>query len=559
MLTEDEPLTRPTEGPPDDELACFLQDSVGDDISAATRHLLYNRFGSPPDGCEMPFDGPRPIVLAASATADDPPPNVRVNDPGEDTAAGNQTTQKRPTLVVDGLNVLVAFNDSTLPSTFSGIARSNDGGRTFVDGGRLDGGPRGNPVLAADGAGNIYYSAVGGPSGTLTFIAVSRSTDGGATFGAPVDASPTATRPDRAQLEAWLTAEKASAGGTLYLAWTDYIVDATDPAKILFARSTDQGATWSTPLVLSTVGVTFGSGSPGKVVSAVAPDGTIYVTWVDQDVNEIRIARSDDAGLSFLNPVAGGGPVQAIHPFFEVAPDGPGPIVVILADTRADLAVGGDGTVYVVYPARASSADVGDVFLVRSTDRGRTWSTPLRINDDATTNNQWMPCVAVAANGVVGVMFYDRRNDPANVDTDVYLAQSVNGGLSFLPNRRITDVSFPPSRPDLTDPNPLSFFFYADYNRMVAQGNDFYMVWADNRDKVGSRSDPDIYFARQDACQLHRDGVAAVEDRIAFLEDALASGEILKRDEPAIRRLIQRLVVQRQREETALARCRGDI
>jgi hypothetical protein len=557
MLTEDETFVRPTERPPADELARFLRDPAGDVVSAATRDLLCNRFGFPPDGGEIFPDHHRTILLLATAIADDPPPNVRVNDLGEDATAGDRTTQKRPTLVVDGLNVLVAFFDTTLLSTFSGIARSTDGGMTFVDGGGLAGGPRGNPVLAADGAGNVYYSAYGGPPGIPDFIAVSRSIDGGATFGAPVD---TLSGPllGNFHLQSWLTADKAS--GNLYVTWI--VDDAITPPgglyRVVFARSTDQGATWSAPLVVSQFDRMFGL---GHVLSAVAPDGTLYVAWFDTFASEIRIARSDDAGLSFLNPVAGEGTVQAIRPFNEAvpAPSGIPNEVIILADTRIDLAVGGDGTVYIVYPARASFADVGDVFLVRSTDQGRTWSAPLRVNDDATTNNQWMPCVAVAANGVVGVMFYDRRNDPANLDTDVYLAQSFDGGLSFLPNRRITDVSFPISRNDLTDPNPFDLIlFYEDYNRMVARGNEFYMVWADSRDTVGGRPDPNIYFARQDACQLYRDGVAALDERITFLEDALASGQILKRDEPAIRRLIQRLILQRQREETALARCRGD-
>ncbi len=93
----------------------------------------------------------------------------------------------------------------------------------------------------------------------------------------------------------------------------------------------------------------------------------------------------------------------------------------------------------------------------------------------------------------------------------------------------------------------------------MAQGNAFYMVWADSRDTVGGRPDPDIFFARQDACQLYRDGVAAFDEQIAFLEDALASGEILVQDWPAIRRLIQRLMRQRQAEADALARCRGEM
>ena len=553
MSHEDRPTTHPTEIPPANELAQFLRDAAGDDLSTATRHLLCNRFGLSPNGGAVPHDRLRLIALSATATADDPPPNIRVNDPGEDTAAGDRTTQNRPTLVVNGLSVLVAFNDSTLPSTFAGLARSTDGGTTFVDTGELAGSQRGNPVLATDGAGNVYYSTMVDMDGFYhPAIAVARSTDGGTTFGAPVVVSTTATLADHNATNEWLIADRGS--GNLYLTWTDFVVvtSGSESGQILFARSLDKGATWSAPLALSRLW-------PGEgfdqAVPAVAPDGTLYVTWVDIEAREILVARSDDAGVSFLNPTVDGGPVQTIQIFMQGEPDN-----LVHSISRTDIAVDGDGTVYIVYAATDPTkpqGDLADVFLVRSTDRGRTWSVPLQINDDATTNNQWMPCVAVADNGVIGVMFYDRRNDPANLDTDVYLAQSVDGGSSFLPNRRITNVSFPPS-PDEFDPN-VPFIISGDYNRMMAQGNAFYMVWADNRDKVGARPDPDVFFARQDACQLNRDNVAAIEDQIAFLEDAIASGEILKQDEPAILRLIARLTRQREAEETALARCLGGV
>jgi hypothetical protein len=46
---------------------------------------------------------------------------------------------------------------------------------------------------------------------------------------------------------------------------------------------------------------------------------------------------------------------------------------------------------------------------------------------------------------VVNVVFYDRRNDPANLLMDLYLAQSFDGGHSFEPNRRVTTVSSDPT------------------------------------------------------------------------------------------------------------------
>src|SRR5579863_2069672 len=55
-----------------------------------------------------------------------------------------------------------------------------------------------------------------------------------------------------------------------------------------------------------------------------------------------------------------------------------------------------------------------------------------------TATDQWAPSVAVASNGVVGVMFYDRRNDPANLNIDVYLVMSTNVGRSARQFERLS-------------------------------------------------------------------------------------------------------------------------
>ena len=107
--------------------------------------------------------------------------------------------------------------------------------------------------------------------------------------------------------------------------------------------------------------------------------------------------------------------------------------------------------------------------------------------------------------------------------------------MTFLPNRRVTSVSFPPTF--RFDPDGTTFPV-DDRNQMAAEGNQFSMVWADNRDLVGARNDPNVYFARQDACQLYSDEVDAIDEEIATLEDAIDSGAILTSQGPAIRRLI---------------------
>lgn len=107
--------------------------------------------------------------------------------------------------------------------------------------------------------------------------------------------------------------------------------------------------------------------------------------------------------------------------------------------------------------------------------------------------DQWLPSVVVASNGVVGVLFYDRRNDPANnLDIDAYLAMSTDGGQTLLPNQRITATSFPPAINFNPGVNPT---YMDDYNQMVAVGTRFYVVRGDNRNFVNQRPDPNAYFA----------------------------------------------------------------
>ncbi len=545
-----------TDVSPEDDLSRLQRGHAWGTLSAGARWALSRRLGRRPIPGPAAAGGPPALAApAADLFSDDTPPNVRVNDPGEDSASGERTTQDRPSLVVDGRNVVVVFDDSSDASTYAGIARSADGGASFVDGGALADALIGDPVLADDGAGNLYVAAntffpdlmVNGRGNGL---GVARSTDGGTTFGAMVNANSIAPGSEPIIDRNRLVADRAN--GNLYLVWSEYVLVPITPqvgtlsgSHILFARSTDRGVTWSPPTGLSPPGDTTFHLGP---VPAVAPDGTVYVTWFDETASQILVARSVDGGLTFANPVAGGGAVASTGLFGNVGLKGGG-----AARSLPDLTIDPKGNLSLAYPAWVVGGRA-DIFLVRSTDMGRTWGTPVPVSDAGTDSDQWLPAVAVSANGVVGVMFYDRRNGPGLGSTDVYLGQSFDGGASFLPNRRVTSVSFPPT-PHF-DPNPTTFA-EDDRNQMAADGNRFAMVWADNRDLVGTRNDPNVYFARQDACQLYRDEVDEIDQEIATLEDAIDSGAILASQAAAVRRVIKRLGVQRQREEATLARCRG--
>jgi hypothetical protein len=138
---------------------------------------------------------------------------------------------------------------------------------------------------------------------------------------------------------------------------------------------------------------------------------------------------------------------------------------------------------YVCYtlPASADHKSNLDVFCQRSTDGGATWESPVRVNEDpiTSTNDQLTPCMAINPDGVLGVVFYDRRDDPNNLIVQAYIAISTDGGQTFQ-NSRITTQG--------TDPVLCSQFSgmpLADYIALGATRSAFYPVWTDGRGSSG--------------------------------------------------------------------------
>jgi hypothetical protein len=456
-----------------------------DRLSSSAQRTLIARHKAaiaPTAAANAPAPAKASPATAPAAAALSPmamPANIRVNDPGEDTGFGNQTTQSEPSIAVHHRKVVVAYNDSTKAPNYTGYSNSANGGHVFQDDGGLPGNQSGDNVLAVDRQGTFYYATLSTDAAGNSSVGVSKSTDGGVTFTPPVNASTTANGPAFFQDKEWLTVDNSGedSDGNLYLVWTKF---GGPGEQILFARSTDGGNTWSAPLVLS------GFGGHQAAMPAVGPEGELYVCWIDRGASQLLIQKSTDAGLTFANPVTGGGAVQTIVQI-------PGTMNGnIRANSFPSIVVDQEsGRIFITYAASVG-ADAGDVFLTVSHDHGKIWSAPVRVNDDATQTDQWMPSVAVTEEGTVGVMFYDRRNDPgANLNIDVYLAISTNHGKTFHANQRITTTSFPPA---VNFDPAIAFNYMGDYNQMVASGEKFYLAWGDNRDTVGARHDPNVYF-----------------------------------------------------------------
>jgi len=123
-----------------------------------------------------------------------------------------------------------------------------------------------------------------------------------------------------------------------------------------------------------------------------------------------------------------------------------------------------------------SALDYSDMMFTRSINGGNAWSMPIRLNDDVTSNDQFFPAIVVDPVGRIKVAWYDRRLDLGNRYIDVFLVKSSDGGSSFRPNVRVTDVSFDPVNPFYGD-----FAFIGDYIDIDASTERTYPIWTDRR------------------------------------------------------------------------------
>lgn len=314
--------------------------------------------------------------------------------------------------------------------------------------------------IAFDKLGSFNYWAQGA---TRNAILLRRSLDGGKTWEPEVRtivAQP--TKPgipfeDKPYLVAD-TSAKSPYDGNLYVGWTRWTL--TD-SQMLFSRSTDDGVKWTAPIELSRMhGLPRDdNGAVEGFDGAVGPDGTIYAVWALND--HIVFTESQDGGRKFSRTreivktaptmFAIGGMERANgFPQIGIDPRGGkkgGPIYVTWSDYR--------------------NGDV-DVFCIVSRDHGRSWSAPVRVNNDPLHDGadhffQWLAVDPVT--GAVNVVFYDRREDPQHRKQIVVLARSEDGGRRFANYAWTTDEF---------DPRGV---FLGDYLGLAAWGNRVYGAW----------------------------------------------------------------------------------
>ncbi len=270
---------------------------------------------------------------------------------------------------------------------------------------------------------------------------------------------------------------------------------------IYFAKSNRTTySTFSTPIKISEAGrPTPYDNAP---VPAVAPNGDVYIVWMDSDVTnansppgKIRLKKSTDGGNTFVapSPWAGSATVASFNSAIKKWPLA-GSSFKQMSFPSIACDPTSNHNVYVVYAADpdGTGPDMGNVYFVRSNDGGSTWTTPMVINDDGGTTGQFQPWIKVKPNGYIDVVWVDGRNDTGGLNTeyDIYMATSTDGGVTFQTNQRVSDASFDVSG---------GTGWIGEYPGLDVDSTNAYVAWTDTnfgptRLNPPNTPDRDIYF-----------------------------------------------------------------
>jgi hypothetical protein len=415
----------------------------------------------------------------------------------------------------DPSQIVVAYNDSSgaggSPQNYAGASVSTDGGLTFT---RLNPNPFaaagdnfGDPVVLYNTPTHTWFivwltPACGGgiPGGVGYYKSTDPSNPASWTFGCIHNN----TQDDRES--GWSDNNPSSPFfGRMYVSWNDYNVLSCGDIGCLFAAfSTDNGATWSSPVQVSPNGT---ESRNTQITGDMSGNGDLYIGGMNENggfgnlARNILMYKSTDGGVSWANPFTSdtfdGAGVTAVGYFECMFTDNGGYWRHMSWGEPAAF----NGVVSYVYSQHGTGSDAGDVYYIRSTDGGVTFATPFKLNTDATTRPQWQANLSVSPAGTLLATWYDGRDFPSCTYGDpntpcykMYSRKSNDNGANWLPDEALSDVGSPlPAQPDFN----VQGTYAGDYDYGSAILTKHVTSWVDGRVAISGTSQQDAFTDRE--------------------------------------------------------------
>ena len=416
---------------------------------------------------------------------------LRTGDEDESAVAINPNNTQQIAVFTNGI-----AGDAGLPLSFS-----NDGGQTWTrivfatgTGPGGDGRPLAccDPTLSWDDHGNLFIGYLQRNPRTIELFVTN---DMGANFTnlGPVDTQTTMTALDQPTVVA--------GENSVWVTWRD------DSGGIAVRGRAVTGpltfGAWGAEQDVSNVG-NFGD-------IAIGPTGQVMVVYQTPTGNQGPsniIVHTDADGLGAGGFGAGVTVAATNVGGFDFLPAQPGRSVDSESGLAWDRSGGAhDGRVYLVYTTEdPDESNDFDVVVRFSDNNGANWSAPVQVNNDAGTNSQMLPKIAVdQTNGDVVVSFYDARGDTgggpsatdvdgtANNDVTLFATWSTDGGVTWAANVAIADA--PTDGYNTNGAQELG-----DYTGLAFHAGVAYPSWADDSNSTGDNPDGarvtlDVYIA----------------------------------------------------------------
>ena len=359
---------------------------------------------------------------------------------------------------------------SSVASNFreAGFAYTTNGGMRWIAPGVLENNVfRSDPILNSDTTGRFFYLSLQ----QNFFVDLWRSINGGQswTMVAPADGGD----------KQWFTIDNtnSSGHGFQYQCWS---TDGNNFGGRQFSRSTNDGLTWMNPINIPNI--------PRWGTLDVDSNGNLFIGGVNLDTGQIWCVRSTNAKNGAVVPtfdqntaVNLGGQIvfgESINPEGLVGQ-------VFLAVDRSGTST--NNNIYMLASVQPTGFATGsDVMFARSTDGGRTFSAPHRINDDPINHAKWhwFGTLSVAPSGRIDAVWYDMRNSPNNVTSQLFYSYSTDGGNSWSPNVAVSN----PFNPFIGYPNQQKI---GDYITVVSDDASANVAYA-----ATFNGEEDIYYVR---------------------------------------------------------------
>lgn len=371
-----------------------------------------------------------------------------------------------PSIVINPVNPQNIIAGSVL----NNVHVSNDAGKTWqtFDLKSNQFGVYGDPCLLADSFGNQYYLHLANPDGKayksskfLNSIVIQKSIDGGKTWNDGVEIG---KNEPKQQDKEWAVVHPKT--GQIYVTWTEFdkygSKQPQHKSRIQFATSTDFGETFSKAITLSDLegDAEDDDETTEGAVPTVDMEGNIYVAWSLN--HQIHFDSSFDGGKTWSTDKV---IANQIGGWAQEIPDvgrANGMPVTIVDNSDSPY----KGTIYVNFTDQRNGATNTDVFLIKSRDKGKTWSDVIKVNKDNTKTHQFFTWMSVdPKTGFIYIVYYD-RSKYTDSQTDVVLAISKDAGATFK-NYTISESPFVPSNK----------IFFGDYNNISAYDGRVRPIW----------------------------------------------------------------------------------